>query len=1717
MTDYSTQAVGQRTIQRALLSQPSSEIQQGYQQGVQAYQDLFQGYLGPLSSNPSWKPGTTQTDPVVAQQIAAQLNSLNNHPLQNGASPSPYSPLTNSASDGQAQNPAMKDVLPQIWQNTFGAWINQAKANPLAAAGEILAGVALVAGAGALDAATGGLATPILWTGFAALALPHILPAFVGSAADAMHNPTDTNISRLLINTGTAAITLGSPVKSFRGVGALRSMLNEDADAVRFMHQPGEAVDLLTRNGAGRKIPYLLPGERYDVVPQTEAALEKEIAARKAAGKPIDQDPEMIDRFRTGLKEHDILAGQIGRIQPNMDEATSMDGYLGQATDQLNKLQAKEMESAHELIPIQRDFAHRYGYRVAQENPMSKMTKEEYGAIKPGVRSRADGLTRGIWGMLHAAGEGHGWDGAPDGMVHTTFAENLSEAMARGDAAGGLHHAQQLLETNVRELGNALGVRADRMDPVFAAIEGHRDPEQDVALWNGLSNEEKLMASKLHITFGVMTNFAYRHGFMEVPLARYVPRMVMHEDPSLGRGVSATSRLVESLVPPAAQIRNRSWSLDGPSGQVSDWSAANESQDAEFDPEEGMGTISERLRQTHMPWLDFNKSEQDKRVAYQETSPLRSLLKDPEVNQGLLEARRAYGSALGQVKSLTDKLSGSRDEVANLAARVRDYQSQLDQHLGARAGIKNVKGMGNARKDLDAAITDLRSEVRKATTQHGSMVRKVRDWEANLAKHQNRIDAMPGEFAQKHGMDELQDLVKTDVTDSNKLRSITTMQPGGRYLMSGFELPRLAFGRFLRQMNQARYREAWKSLSYSPKDSTMDLAYGAGRGETLAEVALRDANEMPIAMTDDIRLGDISKNDTGRALLDQGYEMVMPSIGRRGEQGSLNYQPAIYGRKDIVGQYRALAQQARSASDMQSAFARSVYNLSVGLPKRIIMGSPAWHGKNVMGRAIASFFQDPSIFGQAVFRELKNRFFDQDLYYQTKLQHWMDGGVPANKFNVSEHLHHMEQQMSGQRTFGSALRTATGFLSHAHAEVAERHFWKTVDDIGTAAYIVQKHKMMSRRSWMSERMAGMLAAEHANNVAGMVNPLYMSKLWKWGRQMLFFAPTWWTTFARMVGQSIPGSARVSHLLNKTGSLGVIDPVKFHSLDLRQRKELVRTTRAYFMSYMAAAMVSHDLMNYLFSGHHVWDNQKGHEWDLEMDHSYAPRMDPSTGQAKHVHVKGMFFYSQMGDLLNAIGLGHDWGFLHQMNADSFKRADNQHKAAVIGSSLADGFRQQAAGKASTAVNLGVGMGLGIDPYSLLRSNQVNEIPRWETLAGMLPGGYQAQRVVDDQRRAALKAAIAADPGAPPPDVSTVGLDQQSLQALASAAKDQFLGMPSLAYTGDEPATGYNFLSEQDTAKYLKSRGQILQRKQGLSQALMNGDMTPADWIRQNEMQTQAYLQLLSDTYGTQTDNSAHSLFTERKNLYSKYSLDNPALPQGQRAVNQESFDAEWQHMLDNASPQAKAQWWDAHTAMWTDADYLYWMTSQLRQAIESHIDGEGGNLIRQSAARMSYGGLPVDTTKLDALRKTDPYYWTYHTVMARLGKYSLLGALAGSYYNPYANFAIFPDDQEAQIRQMEQAGLLKSGAILARTSSMEQLAAAARMEAGTARDPATGQVLAETPTSEAGGQFSQTPQGQQLAQGLSNAAIQQILQNYSFTPQGRAYLERLMAGQSGGPA
>lgn len=1650
------------------------------QDALGQFAQLNNNYQAPLTSVPQFVAQGAPSEETL-NFIGSLFGSLATHPITEDG-PNPSSPFFNQASDGQSQQiqqmPGWERVAKGIWDNTLGGYIHTWQTNPKAAAAETVIGLGLTAAT-----IVAPELAPIIWTGAALLAAPTILPGTVRSLADAWHNPNDQTITQALINVGTAAIAVGSPIKAFKGVSVARSIASQQAGLIQRVSGPGEAARQIMSVGEKAAKPGTLTDvralvdptggvEQYDLVPQTLQELEAEIARRAGGQAPIDMNSEDVERLRQLM---DVHGQQARRVEQAVGDE------LGEAK------RVKDAFERDDLVPALRDFSARYGYVLAKENRMPRMTAQEVAGIGGGAKGMIDRRMRGVMGILHGAGEGHGWDGVSDGVVHSQLAGNLSEAMARGSAAGGLEHAGLETERLFREAARRAGVNDEGLEKIYRAIEGDPDHSNPEHHWDELKPVEKYLAEWMHTAFGTMTNYAYKHGFVELPLQRYVPR-IRERGMDTGKGVPAEDiprTTADEFLRRPGGIESREWIAD-------DWGRANEMDDEEFhlDPETALRPISDRLRQTVLTRGAFETNETAKRSAFEATQPTRRLLRDPEFNQLLREGRRRYGRLTKDLLPNTQrKLDESHDQLRELQAKVDAVNARiatLDTHV---ASLRGKHGQAAARSAAAAERADAISELRLHTRALDGIKGKQKDWTDRLAQYQTEASDFAARFEQQAGHEGVGALLGME---GPELQKISAMPVGGRKLLSGARLFEVQVGRFLRQMNQTRYREAWTSIAQTRNDSTINLAYGANRPMSVAEVNFTDREQRPIAVFDDIPPGD-----RGRQMLD-GYEMVMPS---RGQQGALNYQPAIYARADVAGKYKAWAQRARSASDLHTAFARSVYGVSVGLPKRLIMGSPAWHGKNVLGRLVTMMVDHPASAGHAMMHVLKDRFTSPEKYYQTMMDYWLDGGVPANKHSVHEQVNFLEQQATGQRSFNWALRTAgLGPLSHGHAKLAEGWFWKTVSDVGAAAYLTQKHRLMGRG--MQPGVAGMMAAEYANNVAGMVNPLYMSKLWKHGRQLMLFAPNWWTTFSRMTAQSIPGSARISHWMSSHPSLRALDPVKMHSLDIRQRKELVRMHRSYFLTYMASGLMAHDLMNVIFSGHHIWDNGKGHEFDLQFDLSNKPQGDPEVEQVKHAYMSGDLLYSQMADLMNVVGLGHDWGFFHQMTGDGFKQADARHKVGLLAGALGTGLRLRGSGKLGMPIEEAFGA-LGIDSYSLLRNGEVKQIPQAEALMGLLPAGSEAQMAMEDQRKLETRLKITGDPA------SLQALQQlQSegqvggvpLKPFKAALRNQFIGLPSLYYTGDEPAQGYHFLSEPETAKYLQSRQDILTHKQALSEQLFTGDLSPYDWVQQDQIQKSKYIQLLGDTFGD--DSTQGRLWQAYDALNKKYNMDNPNLSQSQKYDLLAQRDDEWTAMLDSFSPKAKAVWWDAHTSMWTDADYLYWMTKQVKDSIAASIDGEGGQHIKMAQRALSDQGLPLTAKSLDALRSQDPYLYTYYAALKQMGRSSLLGSLTSAFSNPFANFTVIPDEMIPTVLALQDKGVIQSGAVFARQQTLRGLGGAA--------------TLAGQTSAEYAGDYPSTPEGQQTGQVLAAQQAAAILQDPAqvrgLTPQVMALLQRLARGQ-----
>ena len=1134
---------GQQVLagQGALAGQ--SPIDFATQEALNNYAQLNNQYQAPLQSTPTYAPQSGPS-PQQAQQIGDLMSLLAYHPVQS-AGPNPDSVFLNGASGGQAQQAQTGPgaIAKGIWDNTLGGYIHLWQTNPEAAAAETLVG----AGAMALTAVAPELALPI-WAGFALMSAPHVLPQTLTSLADAWQDPNDVTVTKALINVGTAMITIGSPIKAFRGIGATRSILNDSARALHTADGPQQVADqvmAISKKAAQPGEPVkdvrdlidpTLGMRQYEVIPQFTDALEAEIAGRSEGQAPINVSDEVVERLRQLYQVHGQLQRRVqeAEVAPGAGMANFGDAVANALPDAKRELDAFEHD---DLIPAQKEFAHRYGYTLASEPAMPRMEISEINQVPAIARARADGAFRQIWGVAHGAGNGHGWDGVSDGVVHTDYAANVAEAMARGQAGGGLEHAEAVMQSQLLTAGRSLGVSDDRMEAVYRAIEGDATHESPEHYWDALSVNEKYLAQKLSTLFGVMTNYAYKQGHIELPLSRYVPRILRREGVEYGRSHSAFLRS-------PGNVESRSWVAD-------DWGLANEMTDFEHHPDEELTLrpLSDRLRQSVKTREQFQGGEDAKAAAFQQTQAYRELLRKGDFGQVLRDVRTAVGQrqknlipkAQQRLEAAATRIADLEKQIPHLDGQVRD----LDRSLGFLKGKRNAQVQRDTlRKAQQALITQLRPltrELKQARQQHADLTQRI-------AGYQREVESAGDQLVRAAGDETARDLLHMP---TEELQSIAQgRHVGGRKLLTGYHLTNVAFGRFLRQMNQARYREAWQSLARTVNDSTVRKMYGADAPMSVQELNLMDPDARPIAVP-----GDLPSGVPGAML--EGYVQVMPAIGRR---DALNYQPPIFARADVAGRYKELAARARSSSELKTSFARGVYGVTVGLPKRLIMGSPAWHGKNVFGRYVTLLLDHPTAATSSLYRVLKERFTDPEAYYQTKLDHWLDGGVPANRHNVSFQVNHLEQQMTGQRTFDSAVRSIAGYVPHLHAQLAEGWFWKTVDDIGTAAYLVQKHRIM-RKPWASDRVAGMLAAEHANNVAGMINPLYMDKLWKYGRQMAMFAPSWWTSFARLAGQAVPGSARMSAWLSKHPRLSTLDPVKMHSLDIAQRKELVRMGRS----------------------------------------------------------------------------------------------------------------------------------------------------------------------------------------------------------------------------------------------------------------------------------------------------------------------------------------------------------------------------------------------------------------------------------------------------------------------------------------------------------------------------------------------------------------------------
>ena len=339
-----------------------------------------------------------------------------------------------------------------------------------------------------------------------------------------------------------------------------------------------------------------------------------------------------------------------------------------------------------------------------------------------------------------------------------------------------------------------LGLDVGDTKAIYSAIHGHNDPLQDQALFDALTPHQKLAAEKLHITFGIMTNYAYKHGHIELPLDRYVPWMVEHTDPNATPGVRTYLNMREALAPSAQPVKNASWALTK-EGVQSEWDMANELQNAEFDPQEGAPTIADRLHRTAPSRDEFETGEATKKANYVEFQPFKEAFGKGEGNQFLLEKRREFGSSVKGRNHFQERLDSIPGELAHWATNIAQGEQKLRSLEAQQILLKGQRGGAAQRAGLEQEMKTLRNDIRKSRTQHRLKLDERGYALDRLNHYKERIEQLPKQWAIQRGVPGSEKWFNTEEMKGEEIKRALSAQPGGRTLVGGFDLPRIAFAR----------------------------------------------------------------------------------------------------------------------------------------------------------------------------------------------------------------------------------------------------------------------------------------------------------------------------------------------------------------------------------------------------------------------------------------------------------------------------------------------------------------------------------------------------------------------------------------------------------------------------------------------------------------------------------------------------------------------------------------------------------------------------------------------------------------------------------------------------------------------------------------------------------------------------------------------------------
>jgi hypothetical protein len=622
-----------------------------------------------------------------------------------------------------------------------------------------------------------------------------------------------------------------------------------------------------------------------------------------------------------------------------------------------------------------------------------------------------------------------------------------------------------------------------------------------------------------------------------------------------------------------------------------------------------------------------------------------------------------------------------------------------------------------------------------------------------------------------------------------------------------------------------------------------------------------------------------------------------------------------------------------------------------------------------------------------------------------------------------------------------------------------------VDDFQLAAYQYSKAHLKLRNPEMADDEIATLSGLYANDLGGMVNPIYMNRLYKHARNLVWFAPSYWATFTRSLLSLAPGADRMSGFLAKYrgGDFTRFGAVPLKAVSDIGRREMVRMHRSWMLTYLMTAVASADLLNVLLGGRHLWENDEGHMFDVNVDKAAEVVGSTGVGKAlgitgpvqkgtatKHAYFSGMPFFRQAMDVGNALGLGHDYGFGHQFGDANWQQMDAAHKAMMLAGGLLQGAKEQAATKTAAPIQAAWGIAQGETLSGRAKGVQRKiggPLGRFSALASFIPGGSAAESAMTQNQ---------------PP--------LQALQTWGGSILQQYTGLPSIYHLGLEQPP----IDDDKFQAWVGQRNTLHGNLNNASKQMFAGQIQPIQYERLRQQSVTSLLQLDADTFGNSTPVGA--LSRTRLELEEANGLKRTDLTDSQWAERNDIFQMEWDQALQSASPEVRAVWWEAETSQWTDADYLVWEAQQMRQQLMASIDGQGGQHIR--AYQHQIGPLlDIPSAALrKALEQGDPYYYTYRRALKQMATTSSLGAFINAFVSPYSNTLIEPESMTPE-QEAELASVSDASATLIRPGTAQALAAEAKKRAHSKAVAESGGKAAADPgfATETAGMISQAEQ------------------------------------------